>query len=448
MLLSRFFFHVEVPETSQIVLFNYLNGSVDLLDESEKVEFFRCLKDGSWENSFLKNDLVEKGYLFPSREEEDAVVQTQYVEFQKKYEQTQTQLIFSVTFACNFACSYCYQKEFSPETSRLTTDIIDSFFSYVEKTFGQETPKPYITLFGGEPLLSGQAHKTAITHFFQKAKKHNYELAIVTNGYELKSYVPLMKMTGAAIKEIQVTLDGDRNNHDKRRKAKNGSPTFDKIVEGIDTALNAGYRINLRAILDKENMESLPSLAFFCEYRGWLNQPEGRFVTALGRNYELYGCQDPNLLYTRAELYREFVRLSVTHPILKKFHTPNFHGMRNLFENGTLPFPIFDSCPACKKEWAFDPSGGVYGCTASVGVEKYRLGSFTDPDFLYDLNQEKEWRTRDVLSIPECRDCSVALSCGGGCGVLADRKNGKIHSPDCRPVRELVTLGLKHYNIT
>ena len=63
------------------------------------------------------------------------------------------------------------------------------------------------------------------------------------------------------------------------------------------------------------------------------------------------------------------------------------------------------------------------------------------------LNEEKisEWEDRDVLSINECKDCPVQLACGGGCASVAKNKTGSIHKPDCRPVKELLELGIGIY---
>ena len=57
----------------------------------------------------------------------------------------------------------------------------------------------------------------------------------------------------------------------------------------------------------------------------------------------------------------------------------------------------------------------------------------------------EQWESRDVTSIPECRECSVQLACGGGCGSVAKNRTGTICSPDCRPVKELMELGFKAY---
>jgi len=56
-----------------------------------------------------------------------------------------------------------------------------------------------------------------------------------------------------------------------------------------------------------------------------------------------------------------------------------------------------------------------------------------------------EWERRDVTAISECSNCSVQLGCGGGCGSVAKNRTGKACSPDCRPVKELLELGMSQY---
>ena len=45
----------------------------------------------------------------------------------------------------------------------------------------------------------------------------------------------------------------------------------------------------------------------------------------------------------------------------------------------------------------------------------------------------------------KCKTCDVALVCGGGCASVAKNKNGNTNSPDCRPIKELLSLGAKAY---
>ena len=448
MQLSRYTFYVPREGSDELLVLNYLTGAIDLIESDQKEEFLRRFDTNLWDGYGLTDYMLDRGYLVESKEKEEEIIQAKYFEFQEEYDRTPVQLIFSMTYSCNFSCSYCFQEEYLHNSGGLGREITDAFFRHVDRKFGEETVRPYVTLFGGEPLLGGENHRDNLLYFLEQAKQHNVGIAIVTNGYELESYVPDLIKTGAAIKEIQVTLDGDREMHNRRRKTKAGEPTFDRIAAGIDLALQKGLRINLRTIVDRENLASLPALARFAIDRGWLNYPQELFETQLGRNYELHTCQKTDHLYSRVEMWQDYLELSRKYPVLRSYTKPQFHGMRYLQEYGELPAPIFDGCPAGKKEWAFDLKGDIYGCTASVGVERFRLGSFLDENQVDNEDQILEWETRDVLTIDECSTCPVSLSCGGGCGVLAANQNdGRIHSPDCRPVKELVGVGASYYNI-
>ncbi len=445
---SRYTFLFDKHGTGDLMIMNYLTGSIDMVNPEDADELRRRMDADDWKDFHLADYMMEAGYLITDERAEKAVIRKAFTEFSDENEKTPIQLVFSVTLSCNFTCSYCYQEDYLQSEGGLPSEITDAFFSYVNRKFGAEQIRPYITLFGGEPLLNGESYKKNLLYFVEKARDNNLELAIVTNGFELASYIKDFTAINAPIKEIQVTLDGDRDMHDSRRKTKSGQPTFDRIVDGIDLALKEGYRINLRTVIDKENIASIAGLAQFAMDRGWLHYPEEQFETQLGRNYELHTCQKTDSLYNRIDMWYDVLSLSEEYPVIKEYVKPQFHGMRYLSENGELPMPLFDSCPAGKKEWAFDSRGGVYGCTASVGVDRFRLGSYIDENEPENEKQILEWQTRDVLTIDECKNCALSLSCGGGCGVLAANNNdGKIHSPDCRPVKELVSVGASFYHI-
>jgi uncharacterized protein len=97
--------------------------------------------------------------------------------------------------------------------------------------------------------------------------------------------------------------------------------------------------------------------------------------------------------------------------------------LQNIFQKTELPPPLFDACPGTKTEWAFDFTGNIYACTATVGKTGEELGSFFPERVLKDDIIEKI-SERDILSIKECRDCNVSLLCGGGCAAVAKSRNG------------------------
>ncbi|MCB1193587.1 MAG: radical SAM protein [Leptospiraceae bacterium] len=447
MKLSKHTILTKIYDSENYILVNYLSGSADLLDKNEANLLQNSITQKNWENYHLTPYLMERGYLFTSWEEEDSLIQSKYLEFLEENEKTATQLIFSTSYRCNFSCIYCFQKDYEQTIEKISKNVTDQFFSYINQKFSNEKAQTYITLFGGEPLLGSEEYKNSLLYFLGKATRYNYPIAIVTNGYELINYIPLLQNVGVKVKEIQVTVDGTEVTHNSRRPTKSKNETFARVMDGVDYALQSGYRINLRSVVDRSNIQELPHLAQYCNDRGFLDYPTNLFETTLGRNYELHTPQGTDQILNRYDMWLEFYNLAKKYPILKKYHKPSFHGMRFLSENDEMPLPIFDGCPACKKEWAFDANGDIFGCTASVGVQKYKLGNFlNNPEFTHK-EQLAKWQERDVLTIEECKDCPVNLSCGGGCGVIAANQTGRIQSTDCRPVKELIGLGAAYYGI-
>jgi len=431
MYFSRFNIFSKIRDSENYFIVNLLSGNADILSPEEA----RGVMEGRFPN---RAAFVERGYL-ADRECEDRDYRLKYLDFLDRRDSSEIQIFFVTTYACNFACSYCYQSAYDVEQYRLTNEIIDAFFQYVDTGFADR--RKYITLFGGEPLLPDVQSKQLIKYLVDQAKGRGIDVAVVTNGYHLEEYLPVMKQGN--IREIQVTLDGTQQVHDSRRALRDGEGTFDRIVAGIDRALHMGFTVNLRVVLDAENIDELPSLALFAAKRGWTGNP--RFKTQLGRNYELHTCQaDSNKLFSRIAFYEKLYDLLQRYPEVGEFHQPAYSLSRFLFENGELPEPLFDSCPACKTEWAFDYTGRIYSCTATVGKLDECLGTFF-PEVTRNRVLISAWQDRDITSIPECRVCSLQLTCGGGCGSVAKNRTGVILSPDCRPEKELMEMGISLY---
>lgn len=438
MYFSKYNIFSRIRESEQYFIVNLLSGNADILSPEEAARIDAIRRNGIPGDDDFIRDLSEKGYL-ADPEGEKKHYSRKYLDFIDDRENDETQIFFVPNYSCNFACSYCYQESYVNTGSPLTTDIVDAFFSYVRREFAGK--KKYITLFGGEPLLSSPRQKELISYTLQKASEANLEVCIVTNGYNLDQYIDILQK--ALIREVQVTLDGTAEVHNARRFLKDGGPTFDNIIQGIDACLASRIPVNLRMVADKGNIDNLPQLADFAIAKGWTKSPY--FKTQIGRNYELHSCQStPDKLFDRVSLYEKLYSLVMEHPTILEFYKPAFSIAKFLQENGNLPDPLFDSCPACKTEWAFDYTGQIYPCTATVGKTGEALGTYY-PEITRNQPLISEWEMRDITAIAECKDCSLQLACGGGCGSVAKNKNGNVCSADCRPIKELLELGFKAY---
>ena len=435
-------------------ILNPISGSFDLMDENEYRKLQHII-DAEVADKDFEAYFLERGYAFTSKEAHDAAIDKAFTEFNDEIDKSQVQLMLVPTYGCNLACTYCYQGRgtdsaqavpvnMDSRPNLITKEIVDAFFDYARINFPQGQVKPFITLFGGEPLVNSPAQRKIVNYIIDKCAEEKYEFSAVTNGVDFLEYVDLLKKV--RVKEIQFTLDGSSDVHDKRRATANKIGTFDKIIASIEAAVNNKFPVNLRSVVDMENIRDIVNLAEFLDTKGWLDLPPELFKTQIGRNYKLFDCYaKPQHLMTQVELWGEFAALSRTYPVLAKFHRPDFKGIRHLVDTGEMYMASFDTCPACKTEWVFDLYGNIYGCTASCGREEYLLGTFW-PEVSLNNGAIDTWQKRNVKSIPKCRDCEYDVICGGGCGVVAaNQHRGNILSPDCRPVQELLETGINHY---
>ncbi|MCG8571825.1 MAG: radical SAM protein, partial [Spirochaetes bacterium] len=286
MYFSKYNIFSKIKDSTKYFLMNPLTRNAHLLNAEETA----ALKNGK---------LAGEGYFFKDENEERKLYKQAYLDFLDMQEDSETQIFFVPTYACNFACSYCYQDEYSDHANMADKEIIDAFYQYIDSHFAGV--KKYITIFGGEPLLPGDQVRQNITYLLEKAQERTLGVALVTNGYTLTDYVDLLK--NYKIKEIQVTLDGLEKVHNQRRPLKGGKGSFKRIIKGIDQALQNNLPVNLRLVLDKENIKELPGFARFAIKKGWTKSPF--FQSQLGRNYELHHCQEKSQsLYTRIEMYK------------------------------------------------------------------------------------------------------------------------------------------------
>jgi uncharacterized protein len=422
----------KITDSDEYFLINPLYQQADILTPEEAEKYIN-------KDIINSKDYIDKGYVVDPKEE-DKFFKKEYLKFIDERDTDEIQLFFTPWYTCNFNCSYCFQDEYTNPDDNVDDIVIDAFFNYIDNTFAGR--RKYITIFGGEPFLNTPAKKASIKKIIDGANKRNLDIAVVTNGYHIVDFIDILKT--AKVREIQVTLDGTEHTHDSRRMLKGGQGSFSQIEKGIDLLLKNNMSVNVRVIIDKDNINNLTELADFAIKKGWTKSVF--FKTALGRNYELHHCQTNNSrLFNRIEMYKEVYKLVKKHPQILEFHKPAFSIAKFIFENGELPNPLFDSCSGTKTEWAFDYSGRIYSCTATVGNIGDELGTFYPK---IELNEEliEEWEERDVLSIKECSQCSVRLACGGGCAAIAKSQTGKLHSPDCRPIKELLELGISLYN--
>jgi uncharacterized protein len=230
MVVTRYVFVHKLAE-NQYLLVNSLTGAVDVVEEYV-IQAFSVIRRG--ETPELPEDttchLKGRGYLYPSRSDEEAIVQ-RVIELNEKLRATKQAICFVMcpTTTCNLRCPYCFEPHKMHAERRLMTP------EQVEKAFGAldqirlmrpEMPDATINLFGGEPLLPFT--KGVVALIMAGAADRELPVSITSNGTYAAAFLEILQPHRDRIL-FDISIDGVKEIHDQRRVTASGAGTFDSI---------------------------------------------------------------------------------------------------------------------------------------------------------------------------------------------------------------------------
>lgn len=403
------------------LLVNPYSGLADIIDR----ETLNALESGHLDGE-TAHSLKRRGHLVEKGEEEDlfSSLRTYAARIHEEFSKTALHVVIP-TYQCNLRCPYCFEKHVSrKELTRKATmneKTVDILYESIV-SLDSDAKEKCVVLYGGEPL---QIKNLPIIKYILKKGDHlGYSFKIVTNGADLYHFVPLL--SEYEILKMQVTLDGPKQIHDKRRFREGRIGTFDDIVKGIDAALDHELPIGIRINVDSQNIESLPEFAEFYQEKGWYPH-----VYAFLTNVHASECVNYFPLISPEEFVKKIVELFTEDermkPLLQTFRYPNV-----LLEHlcAGKPFkPRFWGCGAHTSIFIYDPAGDIYPCYEAVGNRIHKIGEYM-PTLQFN-DTFHHWRNRTVFAIPECRKCNIAFLCGGGCAYGAYAQTGSLYKPYC-----------------
>jgi uncharacterized protein len=346
------------------LILNPLSGAMDLFD-SRALQLLNSAHEPdarrAWPDFF--DYCRDRGYLFEQATEETNSLKQAFDKSRQLSDSAPLRVQIYPTFLCNLRCTYCFQSHRMHGRTRLIQpEVIDSMFhaiSVCQDLLGKSTP-PMLTLFGGEPLLNRKRQREAITRFLDLAQKGNCRVRIVTNGVQLGAYAHLL--SSYPIDFVQVTLDGPREVHNRRRVFASGRGSFDRIVESIDQALNESLKIALRVNIDGENISRLAQLARFILRKGWIDRGVAVGVSPVDEFApETEWCAEQTKIGTLKKLldfkreHEEADFMSISYRLAQFFEY--------IVEHGRLPFPLFRYCAATMgNQISLDYLGNLFVC--------------------------------------------------------------------------------------
>lgn len=307
-------------------------------------------------------------------------------------QQSTYHLIINPTLECIFNCWYCYENHVKGHIQKDVLTKIYKFIDNLSVTYQALT----ISFFGGEPLMCYQSSlmpivKYAYNAFHVRGKAFSFNMT--TNGFLLSEKM-IQEMIKYGFSGAQITIDGNREIHNKTRFLKGGFPSYDKILENIKALANNGCYVTMRLNCTNANIDTFYSLVNDFED---LNEKSQNNITI-----------DCHVVWQ--EKNKEGIQ-SKLGQIISHFNKHKLNAKRMAFRQ----FCYADKRAQCVVNF----NGDVYKCTAIDFTNTQRDGVLTDEGCIVWENDSLEKRMLAKQRNKRCRMCRVLPLCHGGCSSRA-----------------------------
>ena len=434
------FNHAVSLSSDSHALVNTLSGAIDIVTNEVLANF----RDGNSKISLELTDYLRKrGYLLGEGVDELSLVEGLYEQMLAKgREHTRLHCIFLVSFRCNLRCQYCWQRQNLNAIGLKTTDTsitlakaekaFAAIASLREEVTSDRQQPPSIQLFGGEPLLP--ENRPILEHILKTSYDLHWPTHITTNGVGLTSYLGLIEEYG--VKEVQVTIDGPSEIHNRRRVGSD----YDSLMNALDGAIRReNVLVKMRVNVDLSNVQSLPTLARDILSRHWYASPYFFAYLAPLRDS---GANGFPLMERRSEVLRAVLDLLERTPEVEIFDLVGWDGyapILHLSRTGRFPFPRVNICEANLNQFVFTPTGEIHVCAEVAHASSNKVGDYW-PRYSLDQRSFRKWYDNSPLKVSRCRECALLPICGRGCQLWED-DDARTHRY-CEMVHECFDVGL------
>ncbi|MCX6138708.1 MAG: radical SAM protein [Ignavibacteriales bacterium] len=217
--------------------------------------------------------LKENGIIVEDEKEEEAKLKDFFR--QLKYGAASAlpfEVTILTTYTCNFRCVYCFEESVKDDVflDKKTSDsIIEWIIRQAEK---KKLKRIYLVYYGGEPLLNVRPIYDISWHLKEWAQKKgvDFSFGIITNGSLINPGL-IDKFLSVGLAEVRISLDGDRDAHNRNRPFLDGNNTFDLIVGNIKDIVDK-VKVAIAGNFDRGNFASISRLLDYLEKEGILRK--------------------------------------------------------------------------------------------------------------------------------------------------------------------------------
>lgn len=367
----------------------------------------------------LKKEFIKSGVIL-SEDDDVFFNRLKFSSYLTRFSKNSLRLTIAPTMACNFKCVYCYEGSRVKEAV-MSEEVVQGIIDYVKKSGCQSL---HITWYGGEPLCAWNKILD-INKRIEELNLKEFTQNIVTNG-SLLDEEKINFMYEKKFKTIQITLDGNEENHNKNRPMKNGQNSFQTIMSKLDLLYSiykktgTHLQVNIRVNISEENLTSFPEVYKIIndKYSGYFYTYPA-FVTKSADN----DCMTSTCLTFEKEA-EYILKLSK----VDKINTYTLYPQRN---------KIVGCGAQLLNTYVIDPSGDMFKCWEDIGKTERSVGNvLTGQKDKCNINYEFIMAST-AFENELCKDCLFMYSCMGGCAYFRNmnKKANKVINPTCALIK-------------
>ena len=445
---------------AQLVVSTDVAALLDRLGADDDADGDGRMRRFSEEERAVLGELQSHGFVVTDCQTERQALEQFFVDHHENTEELHLTVL--TTLQCNFACDYCLQGdhgEWNQSVNKMSLATAHRVGDWLARRLDTVKPKRLaLTFFGGEPLLNLDVLYLIAERSWNEAQNRGIEMEInvITNGLLLTPAV-VDRLEPYGLNGFKVTLDGDRETHDRMRPLRGGQGTFDRIIENIRAVADRCH-ISIGGNFDEDSVESYPALLDFLRGQSFADslvrvafkpiistEPlapasglipltavddsgkplGGGCMTAAGAGGGSSPCDTCHFLDEKMSFLREET---------KKRDFPTLDGVH------MGPCEIH-----AKHAYTVGTDGSLFACPGfatelgeSVGhIESDRNTEDTRTDAAARFEALRPWDT--------CGNCSFIPVCAGGCSVAAHNELGNMNEKSCHKTSfESAMVALAH----
>lgn len=342
---------------------------------------------------------------------------------------------------CNLACDYCYylekQKLYQNGDKHIMSDQLTEVFirEYIQSQFGNEVN---FTWHGGEPMIRPLSYYKKVVRWQRRYAEGKAILnCLQTNGTLLTpEWCRFLHDEGWL---VGISIDGPQDMHDAYRMKRNGGPTWEKVIQGIE--MLDRYEVEWNAMAVVNDITAARPLDF---YRFFRDEIECRYLQFTPVVERIRRHEDGrHLAHVMDGDEYAVAPFSVTPEAWGSFLCTMFDEWYNN-DVGEMFVQTFEATLAnwagmtpgvcslsdwCGHAAVMEHNGDIYCCDHFVFPEYY-LGNIRNRGILDMLNSERQMAFADMKTkgLPtQCRQCRWQFACHGECprNRFAKTKDGE-----------------------